>query len=119
MKLAHFLLEPGCILDQAVKDFGHGQDSIITDSIETPQLDASFDEADTMLSSVSVGFLCLISTICDIPELQLAPIIKFHKLWCLAKALLLSVLQEGKMSTFKLVFFQSSCSSWILGFFNI
>ena len=43
------------ILDQAVEDFEHGLDSILTDSIETPDQDAFvfFDEADIMPSSVT------------------------------------------------------------------
>ena len=41
--LTHFALEPGCedyaILDQAVADFEQGLDSILTDSLETLELD--------------------------------------------------------------------------------
>ena len=50
-------------LDQTVKGFRHGLDSILTDSIDTSELDASFDETDAMPSSISSGLLCLISTI--------------------------------------------------------
>ena len=75
--LAHFPLEPGCknytFLDQAIKDFEHGLDSILTDSVDTPELDASFDEADVMPSSVSLQFLCFISTHSDNSRLQTAP----------------------------------------------
>ena len=43
--LTHFPLEPGCedfaFLDQAVADFEQGLDSILTDSLETPDLDTS------------------------------------------------------------------------------
>ena len=64
--LTHFPLEPGCkdysFLDQAVTDFKHGFDSILMNSSNTPELDASFDEADAMPSSVSSGFLCFVST---------------------------------------------------------
>ena len=39
--LTHFPLEPGCedyaFLDQAVADFKQGLDSILTDSLETPE----------------------------------------------------------------------------------
>ena len=46
--LTHFLLHPGCddysFLDQAVKDFEHGLDSILTDSSETQEQDISLDE---------------------------------------------------------------------------
>ena len=64
--LIHFPLEPGCkdysILDQTVKDFEHGLDSILTDSMSTPELDASFEEAEAVPFSVSSGFLCLVRT---------------------------------------------------------
>ena len=42
-------------MDQAGEGFEHGFDSILTDFIKTPELVASFEEADTMLSSVSTG----------------------------------------------------------------
>ena len=47
-----------------------------TDSIETPELDASFEELDGVPSSVSVGFLCSVSTISDTSKLQFSPSIK-------------------------------------------
>ena len=44
--LTHFPLEPGCedyaFFDQAVADFEQGLDSILTDSLQTPELDTSF-----------------------------------------------------------------------------
>ena len=71
--LTHFLLEPGCedysFLDQTVADFDQGLDSILTDFIEMPELDASLDEPDAVTSSVSSRFLCLVSTISDISKL--------------------------------------------------
>ena len=52
--VVHFLLEPGCevysFLHYTVKDIEHGLDPIITASIDTPELDASFDQADTIPS---------------------------------------------------------------------
>ena len=55
--LTHFPLEPVCedycFLDQAVVDFEQGLDSILTDSIETLELDTSLDEPDAITSSVS------------------------------------------------------------------
>ena len=61
--LTHFPLELGCedysFLDQAVADFEQGFDSILTDSIETPELDTSLDEHDAITSSVSSGFFPL------------------------------------------------------------
>ena len=68
--LTHFPLEPGCedyaFLDQAVADFKQGFDSILTDSLETPELDTSLDEPDAVTSSsVSSGFLLLVGTLSD------------------------------------------------------
>ena len=65
--ITHFLLEPGCedysFLDQAVEDFEHGLDSILMDSVETPELDSSFDEGDTGPLSASSGFLHFLGTL--------------------------------------------------------
>ena len=65
--LNHFLLELGCenysFLDQAMTDFEQGLDSILTDSHETPELDAFFDVQDAINSSVSSGFLHSVSTL--------------------------------------------------------
>ena len=59
--LIQFPLELGCedysFLDQTMAAFDQGLDSILTDSLETPELDASLDEPDTIPSSVSSGFL--------------------------------------------------------------
>ena len=50
--LIHFQLEPGykdySLLDHAVENFEQGLDSILTDSIDTPELDASLDETDVI-----------------------------------------------------------------------
>ena len=90
--LTHFPLEPGCedyaFLDQAVADFEQGFDSILTDSLDTLELDTSLEEPDAITSSVSSGFLCLVSTLSDNSKLQLAPSIHTLKLWCQARALL-------------------------------
>ena len=59
-------------LDQAVADYEHGLYSILTDSVETMQLDASFDKPDVTLSSVSFGFLHSVITISDNSKLQLS-----------------------------------------------
>ena len=76
--LTHFPLEPGCedfaFLDQAVADFKQGLDSILTDPLETPELDTALDKPDGITSSsVSSGFLCSASTLPDNSKLQLAP----------------------------------------------
>ena len=67
--LTHFPLEPECedyfLLDQAVADIQQGLDSILTDSIRTPELDVTLDDPDAITSSVSSRFLCLIRTISD------------------------------------------------------
>ena len=50
-----------------------GLDSILTDSLETLELDTSLDEPDVITSSVSSGFLCSVSTLSDNSKPQLAP----------------------------------------------
>ena len=108
----HFPLEPGCegysFLDQAMADFEQCLDSILTNSLEIPEMDASLDEPDTITSSVSSGFLCLVSTLSDNSKLQLAPSIRSHKLWCQARALLAHVPLATKMSASKLIHYFSS-----------
>ena len=58
--LIHFPLEPGCedyaFLDQAVADFEQGLDSILTDSLETPELDTSLEEPDALPLQSLLGF---------------------------------------------------------------
>ena len=58
--LTYFPLEFGCenysFLDQAVADFEQGLDSILTDSIKTPESDTFLDEPDAVTYSVSSGF---------------------------------------------------------------
>ena len=90
--LTHFPLEPGCedyaFLDQAVTDFEQGLDSILTDSLETPELDTSLEEPDAITSSVTSGFLHSISTLSDNSKLQLALSIHTRKLWWQARLFL-------------------------------
>ena len=61
----YFPLKQGCedysFLNQAVEDFKHGLDSILMNSINTTELNASLYEVDTIPSSVSSGYLCLIN----------------------------------------------------------
>ena len=110
--LMHFPLELGCedysFPDQTMADFEQGLDSIFTDSLETPKLDASLDEPDAIPFLVSSGFLHLISTLSDNSILQLAPSIRSHKLWCQARALLAPVPLATKMSASKLICYFSS-----------
>ena len=100
--LTHFPLEPGCedyaFLGQAVADFEQGLDSILTDSLKTPELDTSLEEPDAITSSVSSWFLHSVSTLSDNSKPQLAPRIRTHKLWCQARALLAPVSLATKMS---------------------
>ena len=60
--LTYFPLEPRCedysFFDQALEDLEDGLDSIPLDSVNTAQLDSSFDETESMPSSVSSGILC-------------------------------------------------------------
>ena len=103
----HFPLEPGCedyvFLDQAVADFKQGLDSILTDSLETWELDTSLDEPDAITSSVSSWFLHLVSTLSDNSKPQHAPSILTYKLWCQARVLLAPVSLATKMSASKLI----------------
>ena len=78
-------------MDQAVADFEQGLDSILTDSLTTPDLDTSLQESDAVTSSVSSGFLHSVSTISDNSKPQLAPSIRTRKLWFQARALLTPV----------------------------
>ena len=95
-------------LTKAVADFEQGLDSILTDSIETPELDTSLDKPDAITSSVSSGFLHSVSTFSDNSKLQLALSIRSHKLWCQAKALLEPVPLATKMPASKLIDYFSS-----------
>ena len=110
--LAHFPLEPGCeyysFLDQTVADFEEGLDSILTDSIETPELDTSLGEPDAITSSVSSGFLHSVSTLSHNSKPQLAPSIRSCILWCQARALLVPVPLATKMSASKLIHYFSN-----------
>ena len=63
-------------------DFEEGLDSILHNSLETPELDTSLDEPDAITSSVSPGFLHSVSAFSDTYRPQLAPSIWSHKLWC-------------------------------------
>ena len=95
-------------LDQGVADFKQGLDSILTDPIETPELDTSLDEPDAVTSSISSGFLHLVSTISDNSKLELAPSSRSHKLWCQARALRAPVPLATKMSASKLIHYFST-----------
>ena len=103
--LTHFPLELGCedysFLDQALVDFEQGLDSILTNSLETPELDTSLDEPDVITSSVSSGFLHSVSTLSDNSKLQLAPSIRSHILWYQATTLLAPVPLATNMSASK------------------
>ena len=109
--LTYFPLEPGCedyaFLDQAVADFEQGLDSILTDSLETPELDTSLDEPDAITSSVSSGFLHSVSPLSDNSKPQLAPNILTQKLWCQARDLLAPVSLATKMSASTLILYFS------------
>ena len=86
-----------------------GLDSILTDPLETLELDTSLDEPDVITSSsVSSGFLCLVYTLSDNSKPQLAPSIRTHKLWCQARSLLALVSLATKMLESKLICYFSS-----------
>ena len=101
--------EDYAFLDQAVADLKQGLDSILTDSLKTPELDTSLEEPDAVMSSsVSSGFLHSVSTLSDNSKPQLVPRIRTHKLWCQARALLTPVSWATKMSASKLINYSSS-----------
>ena len=80
-------------------------------TLNTSEGSASFVEAGVMSSSDSSGFIFLDSTISDKSRPQL-PSMKSHKLWCKTRALLLPVVQAGKMAASyfdSLLFLPSSC----------
>ena len=89
-------------LDQVIADVQQGLESILTASIETPELDMSLDEPDAATSSASSWFfhsvLFLILLYC-----RLAPSIRSHKLWCQARALFAPMSLATKMSASKLI----------------
>ena len=85
-----------------------GLDSILTNSIQTPELDTSLDEPDAITSSVSSGFVHSVSLISDNSKLQVAPRSRSHKLWCQPRALLASVPLATRMSASKLFHYFSS-----------
>ena len=96
-------------MDQAVADFKQGLDSILTDSLEPPELDTSLEEPDAIISSsVSSGFLHSVTTLSDNSNPELAPSIHTHKLWCQARALLAPVSLATKISASKLICYFSS-----------
>ena len=104
--LTNFLLEAGCedhsFWTRQLKTISM---VLIPSSLSllTPGQNASFDEADNVPSSASSGFLYLVCTITDISRLQLVPCNKSHKLWYQARALVLHVLEGGKVSASKLI----------------
>ena len=110
--VTNFPLEPGCedysFLDQAVTNFEQGLDSILNNSLETPELDTSLDGPDAITFSDSSGFLSLVRTLCGTSKLQLAPSIRSCKLWYQARALLAPVPLATKMSASKLIHYYSS-----------
>ena len=62
--LTKFLLEPGCedyfLLTKQLKTLSMAL-ILSSQTVDTQELDVSFDEADAMPSWVSSGFLCLVS----------------------------------------------------------
>ena len=53
---------------------------LFSQNVDTPELDAPFDETDAIPFSISSGFCCLVITASDTSRLQLAPSIKSHNL---------------------------------------
>ena len=107
LTLTQFPLEPGCedysFLDEAILDLEDGLDSTLSDPINTPEQEASFDEADAVYSSVCSRFLYMESTHSDISKLQFTPSTNSQKLLYQSKVLLLPVPQSGKISASNLI----------------
>ena len=122
--LTNFPPELGCkhysFLDQAVEDFVHGLDSILIDSSDTPEWDASFHEAVAMLSSVSLGFLhSVVYLIILGGSLLLASnFVNYGARLRLCFCLYQSPVKWQLLSRFVLLF-QSPSHIWILGLFAI
>ena len=110
--LTHFSLEHKCedysFLDQVVAGFKQALDSILTDSIKALEFDTSLDEPDVVTSSVSSGFLHLVSTVSDTSKPKLALSIRSNKLWCQARVLLSLVSLATKMLAFKFIHYFSN-----------
>ena len=71
-------------------------------------MDTYLEDPDAITSSVSSGFLCLVSILSDNSKLQLAPTIQTCKLWCQARALLAPVSLATKMLASKLIYYFSN-----------
>ena len=106
--LAHFPIKPGCkdyfFLDEAVKDFEFDLHSNLMDSVDTSELDASFDENDAMPSSVSSRFLHTVPflTILDCSLLLASNLINYG---ASLEPYFLPVPQSDKTSASKLIHF--------------
>ena len=85
-------------LDQAVKEFEHGLDSIFKEPVDTLELDASFDKPDAIAFS---GFCA--DYMSDTSKLHLASSIKSDQLWYQTVILLLLISLAGKMTASKLI----------------
>ena len=60
----------------------HGLESILIDSVNTPELEVSIDEADAMSSLASSEVLYLEMTHSDNSRVELLSSTKCHTLWC-------------------------------------
>ena len=89
------------------QDFEQGFNSILTDSTGTLEVDTSFDEHDVITSSISLGFMHSVETVSDTSQLQLAPSLRSHKLWCQTRALLSPMSLATKISASKLIHYFS------------
>ena len=74
-------------------------------------MDASLHDTDVMPFLVSSGFLCTVSTVSDTSKLHLTHTVKSHNLWCQIRAVLLPVLQAGRMSASKVIHYFSGHSA--------
>ena len=73
-----------------------------------PKPDAFVDESDAIALQVSSGFLYLVSTVSDNSKPWLALTVKFCRLWCQVRAMLMSVSLADRMSASSLICYFAS-----------
>ena len=101
----------------AVKDFEHRFGSLPMDSVSTPELVVSFNEADAIHSSVSWRTLCLMSTHSDNTRLQLSSGNKCGNYGAKLGHYFYLYHRLVKCQPLNSSFLLSSSSIWIPGFF--
>ena len=102
--------------EEVVEEFNHDLESILMDSInirfqgfhQHTRTGCILSELDAIYSSTSSGFLNYISNLFDSSKLQSVPSIKFCKLRCQVRALIIPLALAGRMLASKLFHYFSS-----------